>query len=174
MDPTDDLLAALNDATKLLREHGHTHWAQWLARDREQIANGDLHGVTHLLQAFGGMGSLNDVMLADTAENERLRNLCTRIYDRAAAIQRQADRPTTWRLVDVVTEGRPIDVEGIDPWRHEWKRTGRPPIEMPHPSHAHQRHRMDIYEVQHAGRNVTFAAGELSANVWAFYLPEER
>jgi predicted sugar kinase len=92
MHPTDDLLPALDDAARLLREHGHAHWAQWLDSARDWIANGDLHGVTHLLSAFGGMGSLGDVMLADADANERLRALTGSLYELAAAIQRTADR----------------------------------------------------------------------------------
>jgi len=94
MDPTDDLLPALDAAAHLLREHGHAHWAQRLDRDREWIANGDLHGVANLLKAFGGMGSLNDVMLADPEANEQLRVLTARLYELAAAIHRTADRET--------------------------------------------------------------------------------
>ena len=46
-------------------------------------------------------------------------------------------------------------------------------VELPHPAFPNQRHRMFVYEVTNDGRNVRFAAGELSAHVWGFYLPAE-
>lgn len=56
------LLATLDDAAALLVEHGEHGWAAWLEGDRRRIAQGDLAGLDHLLAAFGGMGSLNDLV----------------------------------------------------------------------------------------------------------------
>lgn len=64
------LLTALDEAVVILRELGGddptvAHWAGWLERDRARIAAGDLAGLDHLMQAFGGMGSINDSFPAD-------------------------------------------------------------------------------------------------------------
>jgi hypothetical protein len=31
---------------------------------------------------------------------------------------------------------------------------------------------MNVYQIKTGGRDIRFAAGELSANVWGFYVPE--
>lgn len=59
-DDVDRLLATLDDLGRFLRDHGESHWAEWIERDAEWIRRHDLYGVTHFLSAFGGMGSLND------------------------------------------------------------------------------------------------------------------
>ena len=92
MDPTDDLLPALDAAAHLLRKSSESPGRKGVTTKPVSIANGDLQGVTHLLSAFGGMGSLSDVMLADAEANERLRALTGSLYELAAAIQRTADR----------------------------------------------------------------------------------
>jgi hypothetical protein len=76
-----------------------------------------------------------------------------------------------WKVVGVVIEGQPIDLEGLNPWKLEWRETQEDAIELPHPSYPTQRHRMRVYKMEGAGKIVKFAAGELSANVWGFYLP---
>lgn len=78
--------------------------------------------------------------------------------------------PARWKPVGVVAAGQPIKIGGLDPWQHEWRSLKRPALALPHPSYPHQRHRMDIYEIASAGRKVVFAAGELSAGVWGFYV----
>ena len=64
------LLSLLEEAASLLRKHKVDHWANWLERDAQLIRGLDFYGVEHLLSAFGGMGSLNDLALAQpSAEN---------------------------------------------------------------------------------------------------------
>ena len=46
-------------------------------------------------------------------------------------------------------------------------------MEFPHPAYPDQFHRMWIYEIRGADKAATFAAGELSANVWGFYVPAD-
>ncbi len=76
-----------------------------------------------------------------------------------------------WKAVGVVAEGQSIQVGGLNVWDYRWARKSDDPVELPHPAHPHQQHRMFIYEVSAGGKNVTFAAGELSTNVWGFYVP---
>jgi len=55
-----EVLAALET---LLRDHGVHHWAEWVARDRGRLAAGDASVTDHLLSAYGGAGSLNDLWI---------------------------------------------------------------------------------------------------------------
>ncbi|MGA2258841.1 MAG: hypothetical protein ABSG53_29590 [Thermoguttaceae bacterium] len=76
-----------------------------------------------------------------------------------------------WTSCGIVIEGQPIDVAGINPWNFHWVSLKEPPVELPHPSYPNQRHKMWLYEIDNAGKKIVFAAGELSANVWGFYVP---
>lgn len=78
---------------------------------------------------------------------------------------------TNWKAVDVVIEGHPIDVGGINPWDYEWRRVESDRLELPHPAYPSQLHAMNVYEIDGPDGAVRFATGELSANVWGFYLP---
>jgi hypothetical protein len=79
-----------------------------------------------------------------------------------------------WRHVGIVMDGQSILVDGLNPWAHEWKPTDDRAFEVPHPSYPDQRHWMYIYEIIHGTKTITFAAGELSANVWSFYVPNDQ
>jgi hypothetical protein len=76
-----------------------------------------------------------------------------------------------WRSVGIVVEGQPINVGGVNLWKLEWQRVGQESVELPHPSYPNQLHRMSIYQVQSGGKAITFAAGELSPNVYGFFVP---
>jgi hypothetical protein len=76
-----------------------------------------------------------------------------------------------WRAVGVVIEGRPIRIRDVNVWDYNWTRLPQPSIELSHPSYPSQLHMMDVYEITANGEHVLFAAGELSANVWGFYVP---
>lgn len=87
-DQTSILIAALDEASALLRASDEKHWSAWLEKDRRLIASGDFYGVEHLLQAYGGMGSLNDFGLSDPTKDSLLRSLTSTIYDHAVALKR--------------------------------------------------------------------------------------
>jgi hypothetical protein len=89
-----ELLAAVSALGELLRRYGEQRWAEWVIRDRQRIRDGDAYGIEHLLSAYGGMGSLNDVVIDPrnghriaeqdiSAANERLRQLRSRTYTAA-------------------------------------------------------------------------------------------
>lgn len=92
------LLDSLDQTVALLREHSEHHWATGLEVDRGRIADGDGHALDHLLSAFGGMGSLNDLVLhgptpgapwndALRAANDRLSDLRESIWRAAVEIR---------------------------------------------------------------------------------------
>ena len=57
------LLASLSDLDGLLSKYDENAWAEWVRRNREKIERGQRHGLDSFLSAFGGMGSLNDVVI---------------------------------------------------------------------------------------------------------------
>lgn len=56
------LLDSLDETVTLLQLHSEQCWADWLAADKERIADGDRYFLDHLLSAFGGMRSFNDLV----------------------------------------------------------------------------------------------------------------
>ncbi len=58
----DRLVTNLVTAEALMRDHDREFWARWMAESRRQIVAHDARGLSHLLGAFGGMGSFNDVL----------------------------------------------------------------------------------------------------------------
>jgi hypothetical protein len=77
----------------------------------------------------------------------------------------------TWKVVGAVIEGERISFCGVNPWNHKWIETEQEPVQLPHPCYPNQMHRMRVYEIETGGRTILFATGELSANVWGFYVP---
>jgi hypothetical protein len=59
------LATALERFALFLRRHGEAHWAEWVQGDSERLRARDYTGVEHFLSAFGGMGSLNDLVFPD-------------------------------------------------------------------------------------------------------------
>lgn len=53
-------VAATSD---ILETFGFDFWSSWLREDIIRIRRFDVSGLEHLLSAFGGMGSINDVRL---------------------------------------------------------------------------------------------------------------
>jgi hypothetical protein len=92
-DTLTQLLADLDEAIELLRAAGETHWLAWLERDRARIAAGDVYGLDSMLGAFGGMGSFNDLILAQGDANA----------ERMAFLRRADDR--LWDLRDAIASG---------------------------------------------------------------------
>jgi hypothetical protein len=93
------LLSEMEHLAAMLSEHGETHWAEWIRRDRVKIARHQRHGLDSLLSAFGGMGSLSDVVIhpgnghsmeLDEAArvNKRLTVLRSAVHRDASALRR--------------------------------------------------------------------------------------
>lgn len=73
----DRVMRAIED---LLRTGHDTGWAQQVARCAELVEKSDAYGLDRFLNLFGGMGSINDVVLYRdgvplTEENDRLHRL---------------------------------------------------------------------------------------------------
>lgn len=61
---TQRLIVVLQEMAEILAANARPEWAQWMKRATIQLLNSDYHGVETVLAAYGGMGSLNDVVLA--------------------------------------------------------------------------------------------------------------
>lgn len=98
---TARLIELLEAASALLRACGEAHWSAWLEKDLARLRRGDFSGVEHFLSAFGGMGSLSDLVLhpengdrlsyAEVKDvNARLHQLLTEAWALAQDLRREA------------------------------------------------------------------------------------
>ena len=96
----ESLALMLDEASELLQSNDSTSWAEWLRKDAKLIRSLDFFGIKHLRSAFGGMGTFNDIVLVSRgdgdiigtmliAENERLAELRTSIYNLATKLARE-------------------------------------------------------------------------------------
>lgn len=96
------LVTLLEEAEALLRKHGVFRWAAWLEKDARLIRELDFYGVQHLLSAFGGMGSLNDLGLAHPSkenpnalvtsdDDARFQSLLSEIHALATKLSKEED-----------------------------------------------------------------------------------
>ena len=75
-----------------------------------------------------------------------------------------------WKAVGIVTEGKPIDVGGINPWDHIESAIAQGTVKLPHPQCPNHLHAMTVYSGESGNQTVTFAVDELSAGVYGFYV----
>ena len=69
----DELLKIINEIIQLLESDGETHWSRWMRQSRDLLLNSDYSGIEHLLSAYGGMGSFNDLVICQSYENGQFR-----------------------------------------------------------------------------------------------------
>jgi hypothetical protein len=83
------LARELDEGAALLQKHSLAQWANWLRKDSAFVRRGDFYGIEHLLAAFGGMGSINDLVLPDPQDDAHFRSLRSSIYAQAEALRRE-------------------------------------------------------------------------------------
>lgn len=66
---TSELVKVLEDLVLLLEQDGESHWRNWIMEARNRILSSDYAGIEHLLKAYGGMGSFNDLVLGQNTVN---------------------------------------------------------------------------------------------------------
>jgi hypothetical protein len=93
----------LREASELLKGTGEHFWAAWLDESLAQLERDVRGGVEHLLKAYGGMGSFNDLVL-NVAESDanpwpqlssldtRFNNLRTELFEMAQRLQKTGHR----------------------------------------------------------------------------------
>lgn len=77
-----------------------------------------------------------------------------------------------WTPVGAVFDGEAILIHGLNPWQHPWVRTDAT-VALFHPSYPDQREVMCVYRIETPNGPVMFAAGELSAGVYGFFVPAD-
>ena len=98
----DELLETLDEIIQLLESDGEQHWSRWIRQSRERLQNSDFSGIEHLLSAYGGMGSFNDLVICQSYENgesqwqegyseknDRLNELRGKVWELADAMRRE-------------------------------------------------------------------------------------
>ena len=99
------LRADLESTCKLLATYGERHWSAWMEAVHREIEAHDDHGLTRLLQAYGGMGSFNDLYLPPSdaqvvseterrRDNDRFEDLRAQLWAEATALLQALDRDT--------------------------------------------------------------------------------
>ncbi|WP_176036696.1 DUF6966 domain-containing protein [Brucella tritici] len=97
--PTDDLLDPelnrlcldIDAIVALLRSHHLRGWAEELEKAAQEVRNSDFHGIVRALNCYGGMGTLNDIILAEPDDN-LFRSLRDSIFQQAYAIKQSEDQ----------------------------------------------------------------------------------
>ena len=93
----EQLVADLRTMIALLDTYHVEHWSGWFSACLRQIEAGDVYGLQHVLDAFGGMGSLNDLLIHPTnghpidprdveAVDRELHDLREAVWSRATAL----------------------------------------------------------------------------------------
>lgn len=104
-----ELADLMQEVSDLMISADERPWGEWFRADARRVRALDFFGVEHALSAFGGMGSVNDLVLhpmnghcvheSDIKDvNERLRRLLSRIYTLSGKLKREevsATRHTT-------------------------------------------------------------------------------
>lgn len=90
------LLNAMRELESLLEQNGEDFWSIKVKRAADTVAHSDAYGLTQFLGLFGGMGSLNDLVLHKggqplEVENERLDTLRSHAWGLADRLKRESD-----------------------------------------------------------------------------------
>ena len=83
---TQELIQILTEIIFLLEEEGETHWVKWMGRAKTRLEDRDYSGIEHLLRAYGGMGSFNDLMVYPERQDQ-LEALRTQAWELAEEIK---------------------------------------------------------------------------------------
>ena len=99
---TRELAETLSSLVVVLEADGNEHWSQWITDAFARISGDDYSGIEKLLGAYGGMGSINDLVLGQSyangefswkpghaALNERFSTLSSRAWELANDIRRE-------------------------------------------------------------------------------------
>ncbi|MGX5173937.1 DUF6966 domain-containing protein [Aliikangiella sp. IMCC44653] len=97
---TKELIDILDKMVTLLKQDQESHWSAWMESSKRRLQNSDYSGVEHLLNAYGGMGSFNDLIIGQqmidgkfkwkdgaAKSNDKLARLRSSAYDIANYIK---------------------------------------------------------------------------------------
>jgi hypothetical protein len=69
---TKQLVKVLDQIISLLESDEEDHWKMWVSESKRRLLNSDYSGIEHLLSAYGGMGSFNDLVICQSSEDGKL------------------------------------------------------------------------------------------------------
>ena len=89
----EQLVVVLDEIVALLEDHEEQHWAHLMKESRQAVARGG-RGYQSVLSRYGGMGSFNDLIIAQhlsakamAEPNDRLDALRTHAYELAVQVR---------------------------------------------------------------------------------------
>ena len=88
---TTRLTSLLEELAAVLRELDHDHWADWMSDGAEELRAGRFKGITHVLGAYGGMGSFTDLIFEENAAGRKAERLRSNVWSLAEKIRRRAE-----------------------------------------------------------------------------------
>ncbi|MGQ8367504.1 DUF6966 domain-containing protein [Glaciecola sp. 1036] len=92
---TEKLIEVLDQLIKILDEDGQSHWSKWMRQAKGCIQSSYFSGIEKVLNAYGGMGSFNDVCLKKvTRANENFSELQGKAWSLATEIKREYESNT--------------------------------------------------------------------------------
>ena len=96
---TQELVGVLDALASVLESDGDRHWANWMRKSQARLLNSDYSGIEYLLSAYGGMGSLNDLILGQSYKDGVFawKPGYTELNERFAALRSKA-----WELADAI------------------------------------------------------------------------
>ncbi len=91
------LCSVLKAIKQILNDHAEDHWCKIVCESLQLIEQRDFHGVELILGCFGGMGSLNDLILntknghdaletEQSSLNDRLNDLLEQVYEVSSSL----------------------------------------------------------------------------------------
>ena len=102
---TSQLVAVLEQLIELLESDSEKHWSRWMKKSKQRILASDYSGIEYLLEAYGGMGSFNDLVICQSysggqfewkpnhqEKNDKLNELRNKAWELADDIKREQNR----------------------------------------------------------------------------------
>jgi hypothetical protein len=77
-----------------------------------------------------------------------------------------------WIFLGNSIDSTSFEIDGIDVWKQDWRRTSEPKAEVRDPLY-NQDFSFNVYEIEVGKKKIKFAAGEFSNCVWGFYVPKD-
>ncbi|MDD5270938.1 MAG: hypothetical protein PHE80_07115 [Candidatus Omnitrophica bacterium] len=74
-----------------------------------------------------------------------------------------------WEFLGTSVDSTSFMINGIDVWKHKWKKASEPKAEVKDPLYK-QDFSFEVYEIEDGDKRIEFAAGEFSNCVWGFYI----
>lgn len=84
-------MKAIEECVAMRRVANESQFADWLENDRAKIMIGKTRALQHLLSAYGGVGSINDILLENASAQKRFSKLRNEIWKHADAMLRELD-----------------------------------------------------------------------------------